>query len=158
MTRLMMLLNKLFASPNQYLNSQNLLLNYSQLLLEEIILNNLVWRPGRKAISLRGLTADLLLKALQLPPSEGNKVLGVLKTDVLQGLLEKTVIPNLNLTLEEDVIPTRMTTISIYEILLSSSLQFEGKLVGFLSISESNTSENSDAFQIDVPRVFEKAG
>jgi hypothetical protein len=125
----MKLLNKLFISPNHYLNSQNGCCNYSQVLMEEIILNNLIWRPGKKAISLRGLTADLFLKALQQsPPNDISNVLGVLKIDVLQGLLEKAVIPNLNLTLEEDVTATRMTSISIYETLLRSSLQFDGML------------------------------
>ena len=107
------------------LNSIGTLPNYTNLLLNDMILNNLVWKPGRKSMHIRGLVVHLLLKLVNAPSSQ-EQCLGLLKLDILQSLLEKKILPNLLSALEEDVIGTRSATLSVLDTLFASSLLLEG--------------------------------
>jgi hypothetical protein len=124
---LLNVLNKLMQDPSATLNSHNQLSMYSERILNDVLLNNLVWRAGRKAIVLRQAVADLFLKFVNPShqPLQSEKV-GLLEKPAIQALLEAKIIPNLVSILEEDLLDTRRTTLMILNSLFDNDILLEG--------------------------------
>jgi hypothetical protein len=125
MHSLFLLLNQLLEKDDQTLNSTGSLYLFSGLLLDNVLLNNIVWKPGRKAMAIRDLAVRALLQLLQKPASSHNN-LGLFQLSVLQEMFEKKILPHITSALEEDIIGTRQASLLILDILFASPLEIEG--------------------------------
>lgn len=111
----------------QTLNSTAALHLFSEPLLEHVILNNIVWNPGRKAMAIRDLAVSFLLQLLQKPATSPEN-LGLLQLRVLQSIFEKKLLPHVTSALEEDILRARKSSLLILDILFASPLEIEGSL------------------------------
>ena len=132
------LLNRLMASPSTTLNSAGKIGSYSETILNDILLNNLVWKPGRKAISLRNLVANLFLKFVSTESHLDN--VGLLDKIMVQTMFEKKILPNVVSVLEEDHFETRKITLQIINAFFNSKIQLEGILVHLIISHNDQTS------------------
>lgn len=113
----------MMENPTLTLNSKQELVLWSEQILSNILMNNLVWKAGRKAMMIRGFATELFLKLLSCE-SSGAKTIGCLDKDVLQRLLDKRILPNVITNMDEDIQKTRQEDLIILNILLSQ-LDFE---------------------------------
>ncbi|KAJ3296291.1 HEAT repeat-containing protein 2 [Borealophlyctis nickersoniae] len=112
-------------SPTASINSTGDLPNHSFSLLKDIVITTGVWKPGRKAATLRDLAIKTLLGLVRGGGDESGKVIGLLNADVVQNVLDKELLPILVGTLEDDEGPTRVATLKVFETLLESSVKFD---------------------------------
>jgi dynein assembly factor 5 len=117
------ILNKLMENPALTLNSKMELTTWSEQILCKILINNLVWKAGRKAMMMRSFATELFLKFLSSETSEANSI-GCLDNGVLQNQLDKRILPNLISNLDEDIQKARNEDLLILSILLSN-MDFE---------------------------------
>ncbi len=117
------LLNKLMENPALTLNSKMELVIWSEKVLCNILINNLVWKAGRKYMMMRSFATQLFLKFLSCE-TFGAKAIGCLDKNALQNQLDKRILPNLVSNLDEDIQKARNEDLMILSILLSH-LDFE---------------------------------
>ena len=124
MTSCFNLLNKLMEKPDKTVNSNLELSCWSEKILNEIIISNLVWKAGKKAMYIRSIATEFFLKLLSSVPSNENDISFISKKE-LQNQLEKRIIPILISNLDEDIVKARKESLIILSILFSN-LNFEG--------------------------------
>ena len=122
--RVFALLNKLMENSTATLNSKRELNLWTEQILNNIIINNLVWKAGKKAMLIRSFVTELFLRFLSCKSDVPN-VIGCLDTQCLMSHLDKRILPNIISNLDEDIQKARHEDLVILDILLSN-LDFEG--------------------------------
>lgn len=112
-------------NPSSTLNSKKKLSMWSENILNNIVINNLVWKAGRKNMAIRGFATEFLLRLLSCEFSECKNI-GCIDKAVLQNQLDKRILPNLISNLDEDIQKSRLEDLRIISILLANA-DFEGK-------------------------------
>lgn len=91
--------------------------NYTVDFLEHIILPNLVWRAGQKASCIRGLSARLLDTFIRFQLFDLNK---------LSETFDQKILPLILSNMDDDLLTTRQTILSIFTRLLNITFLWNG--------------------------------
>ncbi|KAI9092359.1 armadillo-type protein [Phlyctochytrium arcticum] len=113
------LLLQLLAIPNANLNAHQQLHMYSAPLLNNVIIPNAIWKPGRHLSILRGKSIKVLLALLQATPSPPECV-GLLTKESLAGKWDPDLLNVLVSTMEETSEETRGDSLRVLNLILLS--------------------------------------